>query len=110
MAVALAAGVPPDRLVLHGNNKAVWELRAALDAGVGRIVVDSEVELDRLESLVADGLPRPKILLRINPGIEVHTHEHVRTGNLDSKFRFPLPTGQAHSATQRAAASKRSTS
>ncbi|MCB0952541.1 MAG: diaminopimelate decarboxylase, partial [Microthrixaceae bacterium] len=48
LAVALAAGVPPDRLVLHGNNKAVWELRAALDAGVGRIVVDSEVELDRL--------------------------------------------------------------
>ena len=105
LAVALAAGVPPDRLVLHGNNKAVWELRAALDAGVGRIVVDSEVELDRLESLVADGLPRPKILLRINPGIEVHTHEHVRTGNLDSKFGFPLPTGQAHAATERAAAS-----
>lgn len=105
MAVALAAGVPGDRMVLHGNNKADWELRAALDAGVGRVVVDSEVELDRIEALVAAGQPRPKVLLRINPGIEVHTHEHVRTGNLDSKFGFPLPTGQAHDAVARAAAS-----
>ncbi len=105
MAVALAAGVPAERLVLHGNNKAIWELRAALDAGVGRIVVDSEAELDNIEALVADGLPRPRVLLRINPGIEVHTHEHVRTGNLDSKFGFPLPTGQAHEAALRAASS-----
>ena len=90
---------------MHGNNKATWELRAALDAGVGRIVVDSDAELDRIEALVAEGLPRPKVLLRINPGIEVHTHEHVRTGNLDSKFGFPLPTGQAHDAAIRAAAS-----
>jgi len=105
LAVVLAAGVPADRLVLHGNNKADWELRAALDAGVGRIVVDSDEELRRIESLVAAGLPRPKVLLRINPGIEVHTHEHVQTGNLDSKFGFPLPTGQAHDAVARAAAS-----
>jgi diaminopimelate decarboxylase len=105
LAVALAAGVPAGRLVLHGNNKADWELRAALDAGVGRIVVDSDVEIDRIEALVAAGLPRPKVLLRINPGIDVHTHEHVRTGNLDSKFGFPLPTGQAHDAVARATAS-----
>ena len=105
MAVALAAGVPPERLVLHGNNKAVWELRAGLDAGVGRIVVDSEAELHRIEALVAEGRPRPTVLLRVNPGIEVHTHEHVRTGNLDSKFGFPLPTGQAHDAVRWASAS-----
>lgn len=102
LAVALAAGVPAGRLVMHGNNKSPWELRAALDAGVGRIVVDSEAELDRIEALVAEGLDRPKVLLRINPGIEVHTHEHVQTGNLDSKFGFPLPTGQAHTAVRRA--------
>ena len=105
LAVVLSAGVPAERLVLHGNNKAPWELRAALDAGVGRIVVDSLDELDRIESLVRAGLPRPKVLLRVNPGIEVHTHEHVRTGNLDSKFGFPLPTGQAHDAVLRASAS-----
>lgn len=105
LAVALAAGVPADRLVMHGNNKAVWELQAAMDAGVGRIIVDSDEEMHRIEALVAQGLDRPQVLLRINPGIEVHTHEHVQTGNLDSKFGFPLQTGQAHDAVQRALAS-----
>lgn len=100
--VVLAAGVPAERTVLHGNNKSLDELRLALEAGVGRIVVDSDDELDRIESLVASGLPVPRVLLRINPGIEVHTHEHVRTGNLDSKFGFPLPTGQAADALDRA--------
>ena len=103
--IALAAGVPADRLVLHGNNKSLAELSRALDVGVGRIIVDSEVELDRIEGLVAAGSPRPEVLLRINPGIEVHTHEHVQTGNLDSKFGFPLSTGQAEDAMRRAAAS-----
>ncbi len=103
--VALAADVPADRLVLHGNNKSLPELRRALTIGVGRIVVDSDDELDRIESLVAEGLPRPKVLLRINPGIDVHTHEHVQTGNLDSKFGFPVPTDQAHEAVLRARAS-----
>lgn len=103
--VALAAGVPPERIVLHGNNKSRDELALAMEVGVGRIVVDSDDELDRIESLVAAGSHRPSVLLRINPGIEVHTHEHVRTGNLDSKFGFPLPTGQAAEALDRAAAS-----
>ncbi|MGI9577327.1 MAG: diaminopimelate decarboxylase [Microthrixaceae bacterium] len=102
LAVALAAGVPAGRLVLHGNNKAVWEIQAAMDAGVGRIIVDSDEEMHRIEALVAQGMERPHVLIRINPGIEVHTHEHVRTGNLDSKFGFPLQTGAAHDAVQRA--------
>jgi diaminopimelate decarboxylase len=107
MAVALSAGVPAGRLVLHGNNKSAEELRDALAAGVGRIVVDSHDELDRLEAIRAEApdLPAPRVLLRVNPGIEVHTHEHVRTGNLDSKFGFPLPTGQAAEALERARAS-----
>lgn len=103
--VVLAAGVPAERTVLHGNNKSVDELRLALGAGVGRVVVDSHDELDRIEALVAAGLPAPRVLVRVNPGIEVHTHEHVRTGNLDSKFGFPLPTGQADEAVARARAS-----
>lgn len=103
--IALAADVPADRLVLHGNNKSIDELRRALEVGVGRIVVDSFDELDRIEALVGQGLSRPDVLLRINPGIEVHTHEHVQTGNLDSKFGFPVPTGQAHDAVLRARAS-----
>jgi diaminopimelate decarboxylase len=103
--IALAADVPADRLVLHGNNKSLDELRRALEVGVGRIVVDSDDELDRIEALVAQGAAPPAVLLRINPGIEVHTHEHVQTGNLDSKFGFPVPTGQAHDAVLRARAS-----
>lgn len=101
--VALSAGVPADRLVMHGNNKSEAELARALEVGVGRIVVDSDDELERIERLVAAGARRPAVLLRINPGIEVHTHEHVQTGNLDSKFGFPLSTGQADEAVRRAA-------
>jgi diaminopimelate decarboxylase len=102
MHVAMAAGVPADRLVLHGNNKSDEELRAALGAGVGRIVVDSFDELDRLDRLVDDGAPRPRILLRITPGVEAHTHEFVRTGQADSKFGFGVASGAATAALDRA--------
>jgi diaminopimelate decarboxylase len=100
--VARAAGVPADRLVLHGNNKSLDELRRARDAGVGRIVVDSFDELDRLDALhAADGI-RPRVLLRVTPGVEAHTHEFVRTGQDDSKFGFTLSTGAAAAAIERA--------
>ncbi|MFM7081900.1 MAG: diaminopimelate decarboxylase, partial [Actinomycetota bacterium] len=100
--VARDAGVPADRLVLHGNNKSIDELRRALDEGVGRVIVDSFDEIDRIESLVADGSPVPRVLLRITPGVEAHTHEFVRTGQDDSKFGFNLRNGDAHRAVERA--------
>jgi diaminopimelate decarboxylase len=100
--VALAAGVPGDRLVLHGNNKSLEELRTARAAGVGRIVVDSFDELERLAVLHAEDGLRPKILVRATPGVEAHTHEFVRTGQLDSKFGFGVPTGEAARAVARA--------
>jgi len=105
--VALAAGVPASRLVLHGNNKAEPELARALAAGVGRIVVDSDDELDRLDRLVpAAGLAAPpKVLLRITPGVEAHTHEFIRTGQVDSKFGFGVASGAAEAALARAEAS-----
>jgi diaminopimelate decarboxylase len=105
--VALAAGVPARRLVLHGNNKSDAELAAALAAGVGRIVVDSFDEIDRFEGLLADATtgsalpPRPQVLARITPGVEVHTHEFVRTGQDDSKFGFGLASGAAAEAVER---------
>jgi diaminopimelate decarboxylase len=99
--VALAAGVDPAHLVLHGNNKSGGELRAALTAGVGRIVVDSFDELDRLDALHAEGLPVPAVYLRVTPGIEAHTHEYVRTGQTDSKFGFGLAAGAAAAAVER---------
>ena len=101
--VALAAGVPADRLIMHGNNKSLTELRECLRLGVGRIVVDSFDELDRLEQLVeSGGLARPTVLLRITPGIEAHTHEFVRTGQNDSKFGFNYDNGDAAKAVARA--------
>jgi diaminopimelate decarboxylase len=105
--VALAGGVPPDRIVLHGNNKSVPELRRALEVGVGRIVVDSDDELDRIEALVAGGLPAPRVLLRVTPGVEAHTHEYVMTGQDDSKFGFGLASGAAEAALARAERSPR---
>ena len=74
MFVALHAGVPADRLILHGNNKSVTELAAALDAGVGQIVIDSFVEIDRIEALVEAGASPPRVLVRLTPGIEAHTN------------------------------------
>jgi len=103
--VARAAGVPAERLVLHGNNKTVEDLSNALDQGVGRIVVDSFDELDRLDQLVGEGRPAPKVLLRITPGVEAHTHHFVRTGQDDSKFGFTHSTGAAAQAVKRAQAS-----
>jgi diaminopimelate decarboxylase len=99
--VALSAGVPAERLVLHGNNKSEAELAAAVDAGVGRIVVDSFDEVARLGRLL-DGGParaaRPRVLARVTPGVEAHTHEFVRTGGEDSKFGFSVASGAAAEA------------
>ncbi len=103
--VARTAGVPPERLVLHGNNKSTDELRRALDDGVGRVIVDSFDEIDRIEALVRSGHPVPRVLLRITPGVEAHTHEFVRTGQDDSKFGFGLAVGDAERAVGRVTAS-----
>ena len=105
LAVALAADVPAERLVFHGNNKSCDELRAARRAGVGRIVVDSFDELDRLELLHREDGEVARILLRITPGVEAHTHEFVMTGQDDSKFGFGLKVGDAQRAVERSRAS-----
>lgn len=99
MHVALAAGVPPERLVLHGSNKSAAELAGALAAGLGRIIVDSTDEIDRLEALLARR-PRTsaRFLVRVTPGVEAHTHSFVRTGQDDTKFGFGLASGAADAA------------
>jgi len=106
MYVAMHAGVPADRLVLHGNNKSDHELEEALKQGVGRIVVDSWDEVHRIEQLIAEGLPVPRVLIRVNPGIEAHTHEYLKTGITDSKFGFPLAAGVADKAIRHVRSSK----
>lgn len=105
MHVALTAGVPAEKLVLHGNNKSLAELAHARTVGVGRIVVDSFDELERLTRLHQDDGRAPKVLLRITPGIEAHTHEFVMTGQEDSKFGFGLRSGAAGRAIELATAS-----
>jgi len=99
--VALRAGVPANALAFHGNNKSVAELRMAIDEGVRHIVVDSFDELDRLDALHVQGLPAPKVLARITPGVHAHTHEFIATGQDDSKFGFNLGNGDAQRAIDR---------
>lgn len=96
--VALAAGVPGERLVMHGNNKSMDELEAAAKAGVGRLVVDSFDELDRIIELHDRTGHVFDALIRVTPGIEAHTHHYVATGQDDSKFGFTLSTGVASAA------------
>ena len=102
MYVALRAGVPADALTVHGNNKSLDELRLAITQGVRYIVVDCFEELDRLEMLHAEGLPAPRVVLRITPGVHAHTHEYIATGQDDSKFGFNLGSGAAIDAVGRA--------
>lgn len=101
---AAADGDVAQRVVLHGNNKSVAELTMAREAGVGRIVVDSFAELDRLDELHrADGAV-PRVLLRVTPGVRAETHEYISTGQADSKFGFGIGQGVAIAAVERAAA------
>jgi diaminopimelate decarboxylase len=99
---ALSVGFPVDRIYFHGNNKSPDELAMALDNQVGRVVVDSFHELELLDGLARERGQRQPILLRLSPGVEAHTHDFRKTGILDSKFGFPISTGQAEQAVERA--------
>lgn len=100
--VARSTGFPPDRVYFHGNNKGEHELKQSLEWGVGRIVVDNFHELSLLGRLVGKLGKTQDILLRLSPGVDPHTHSHVATGILDSKFGFPVATGQAEEALTKA--------
>jgi diaminopimelate decarboxylase len=101
LAVALAAGMPPERLGLHGNNKSRRELERALDAGLGRIIVDSFDEIDRLTALARERNARPRVMVRVTVGVEAHTHEYIATAHEDQKFGFSLSGGAAAAAVER---------
>ena len=104
--VALAAGVPGPRLIFHGNNKSTRELAAAVEAGVGRIVIDSMSEIDKLESVLHHRGAKARVMVRVNPGIEAHTHDFLRTGATDSKFGVSISGGVATRAVERIASSE----
>lgn len=98
---ALAAGVPGGDVYFHGNNKGADELGAALAAGVGRIVVDNLDEVALLARLAAQRGVRQPVLLRVAPGVDAHTHSHLRTGAADTKFGLGIATGEAAEAVRR---------
>ncbi|MDT4942150.1 MAG: diaminopimelate decarboxylase [Pseudonocardiales bacterium] len=95
LAVALAAGFPTERIAVHGNNKSVAELRRAVDAGVGHIIVDSFDEITRLAGIAAVAGIRQRVLVRVTVGVEAHTHEFIATAHEDQKFGFSLRDGSA---------------
>lgn len=92
---ARRAGFPAERIYFHGNNKTDHDLEDALDMGIGTIVVDNRDELDALDRLAARRKKVQRILLRITPGIDPHTHKAISTGSVDSKFGSAIETGQA---------------
>ncbi|TXL61287.1 diaminopimelate decarboxylase [Aeromicrobium terrae] len=98
LAVALRAEFPPERIGLHGNNKSVAELRRALEAGVGRIIVDSTEEIERLTALTAELGVTANVMVRVTAGVEAHTHEYISTSHEDQKFGFSISGGDALAA------------
>lgn len=103
---ALNAGFPAEKIYMHGNNKLPKELREALDCKIGCIVVDSFTELDLLDSLANERNTVQEILIRVNPGVEAHTHHFVQTAKTDSKFGFSLSDGTAEKITEYALTKK----
>ncbi|SEP70057.1 diaminopimelate decarboxylase [Piscibacillus halophilus] len=95
---ALKAHYPVDKIHMHGNNKSLEELEMAIENEIGCIVVDNFYEIERLNELLEKHQTKMKVLLRVTPGIEAHTHDYILTGQEDSKFGFDLSSGQADQA------------
>lgn len=98
---ALKAGFPAERIFFHGNNKSREELKMALEHEIGRIVVDNHTELDMLEQLAGECGKTANVYLRIKPGVDAHTHDFIKTGQIDSKFGFALENGEAMQAVEK---------
>lgn len=101
---ALSVDFPAENIVFHGNNKTPDELLMAVENGVGRVVVDNLTELKRLNEIAAGAGKTVGIMLRIKPGVDAHTHDFIKTGQIDSKFGFALETGEALEAAKAALA------
>jgi diaminopimelate decarboxylase len=104
IAIARAAEFPMERVYMHGNNKARSEIEEAIHAGVGRIVVDNFLDIENIDALAGAAGRKQAVLLRITPDVDPHTHSHITTGVIDSKFGLPLIEGQAEQAVVRALA------
>jgi len=98
MAVARAAGFPPELIEVHGNNKSIEEIATAIEIGAGAIIVDSFVELERVQAIAVSLGKVQKIYLRLTPGVDAHTHEFISTAHEDVKFGFSIASGAAWKA------------
>jgi diaminopimelate decarboxylase len=105
--VAVRAGVHPSRIGFHGNNKSEPELTRALQIGVGRIIVDSVAEIDRLVGLTAAFDVTATVMVRVTAGVEAHTHEYIATAHEDQKFGLSIVMGDAFDAVRRLLAEPR---
>ena len=101
LAVALHADFPPQRITLHGNNKSVEELTAAVKAGVGHVVLDSMIEIERLDAIAGDAGVVQDVFVRLTVGVEAHTHEFISTAHEDQKFGLSVASGAAMAAVHR---------
>lgn len=101
LAVALHAGFPAQRIAVHGNNKSTTELTAAIRAGVGTVVLDSFLEIARLDDIACRHDVVVPVLVRVTVGVEAHTHEFIATAHEDQKFGFSLAAGDAAEAVRR---------
>jgi diaminopimelate decarboxylase len=98
--VALQAGFPPRRIAMHGNNKSLDELTAAVRAGVGTVVLDSFAEIARLDQIAREAGTRVDVMVRVTVGVEAHTHEFIATAHEDQKFGFSLAEGREGAAAE----------
>ena len=101
LAVALAANFPSNRIEFHGNNKSVAEIEQAISAGVGTIVLDSFIEIERVAKAAKAANKVQNVYLRVTPGVEAHTHEFISTAHEDVKFGFSISSGAALSAVEK---------
>lgn len=101
LGVALRAGFPPQRIAMHGSNKSEQELRRAIAAGVGTIVIDSFDEIDRLAAICSETVAAVDVMVRVTVGVEAHTHEFIATAHEDQKFGFSLASGDAARAARK---------
>lgn len=98
--VALRAGVDPIHIIMHGNNKSVSELERAVEVGVGRVIIDSLIEIERLDAIAARAGVVQQVLLRLTVGVEAHTHEAISTAHEDQKFGLSVASGMAMAAVE----------
>lgn len=96
------ADFPMERVLFHGNNKTIDEIKMGISFNVGRFVVDNFYEMEKINEIAKENNKVQKILLRITPGIEAHTHDYIKTGQVDSKFGFTLLDGQTVNAVKKA--------